>query len=62
MVNGRASLRFAREKETLNTMRYKEVPEDGGPAVVGSLYLRKDAYEALGEPLELVVTIEGAGE
>ena len=61
ILNGVVALRFVREKETLNTMRYKEAPLPGEPAVVGSMYLRKDAYEALGEPVVLSVMIEAAG-
>lgn len=34
-------IKFVKEKDTKNTVRYKEVPEEGKPPVVGSLYLQK---------------------
>ncbi len=36
-----AKIKFVFEKETKNTVRFKEVPEEGKPPVVGSLYLQK---------------------
>ena len=32
---------FELEKETKNSVRYKEVPGDGKPPIVGSLYVQK---------------------
>lgn len=32
---------FEIEKETKNSIRYKEVPEEGQVSIVGSLYLQK---------------------
>lgn len=32
---------FEFEKETKNSVRYKEVPEHGKPPIVGSLYVQK---------------------
>ncbi|MBU1832241.1 MAG: hypothetical protein KKF24_06050 [Gammaproteobacteria bacterium] len=32
---------FEYEKETKNSIRYKEVPEDGTAPIVGSLYVQK---------------------
>ncbi len=32
---------FEFEKETKNSVRYKEVPEAGKPPIVGSLYVQK---------------------
>lgn len=32
---------FEFEKETKNSIRYKEVPSEGMPPVVGSLYVQK---------------------
>ncbi|GHE89272.1 hypothetical protein [Thalassotalea profundi] len=32
---------FEFEKENKNSVRYKEVPEDGMPPVVGSIYIQK---------------------
>ncbi|NLU13468.1 MAG: hypothetical protein GXX06_09830 [Gammaproteobacteria bacterium] len=34
-------VRFEYEKETKNSVRYKEVPEDGTAPIVGSLYVQK---------------------
>lgn len=49
------TLKFTREKETKNTVRYKEMPESGQPPVVGTLYVQQ---WAAGGAQELVVTIE----
>ena len=35
------TLRFTREKETKNTIKFAEQPEPGQPPVVGALYLQK---------------------
>ena len=32
---------FEFEKETKNSIRYKEVPEDGMPPAVGTIYIQK---------------------
>lgn len=56
---------FVKERETLNTVRYAEVPDSGGkyaglfdgPAV-GVLYIKKYTATALGNPDELAITIE----
>lgn len=32
---------FEIEKETKNSVRYKEVPEDGQAPIIGSLYVQK---------------------
>ncbi len=34
-------VKFEIEKETKNSVRYKEVPEEGQPPIIGSLYLQK---------------------
>lgn len=34
-------VRFEYEKEAKNSIRYKEVPEDGTAPIVGSLYVQK---------------------
>jgi len=34
-------INFVKEKETKNTVRFTEVPEEGKPPVVGTLYLQK---------------------
>ena len=35
------TVKFEYEKETKNSVRYKEVPEEGKAPVVGSLYVQK---------------------
>lgn len=35
------TIKFEFEKETKNSVRYKEVPEEGQPPIVGSLYVQK---------------------
>jgi|GEM_PF-204429 len=35
------TIRFEFEKETKNSVRYKEVPDEGKPPIVGSLYVQK---------------------
>jgi len=50
------ALRFVRERETKNTVRYQELAEDGEP-VVGSLYVRKAELARLGDPRELAVIV-----
>ena len=35
------TIKFEFEKETKNSVRYKEVPESGQPPIVGSLYVQK---------------------
>jgi hypothetical protein len=50
------ALRFVRERETKNTVRYQELAEDGEP-VVGSLYVRKAELARLGDPRELAVVV-----
>jgi len=34
-------VKFEREKETKNTIKYHEVGEQGKPSIVGTLYLQK---------------------
>ncbi len=35
------TLKFKKEKETKNTVRYQEVVEEGKPPIIGTLYLQK---------------------
>ncbi|WP_426369113.1 hypothetical protein [Pseudocolwellia sp. HL-MZ7] len=35
------TVKFEFEKENKNSVRYKEVPEDGMPPIVGSIYVQK---------------------
>ena len=34
-------VKFEFEKQNKNSVRYKEVPEDGMPPVIGSIYVQK---------------------
>lgn len=54
---GPTVLTFTKERETKGTWRYKE-DAAAADAVVGTLYLKKAAVEALGSPEALQVTIE----
>ena len=47
-------LKFEQEKETKNTIRFQEVVEDGGQAVIGPLYIQK---HALGDKAPKAVTL-----
>lgn len=46
---------FEYEKETKNSVRYKEMPEEGQAPIVGSLYVQK---WFAGSSKKLTVTIE----
>jgi hypothetical protein len=49
-------LEFEREKETKNTVRFQEVPNEGEPPRVGTLYLQKWAVGS--DVTKLTVTIK----
>lgn len=54
-------LRFEVEKETKNTIRFKEVTEDiMDPGAIGTLYVQKSALKAIGFTIDksLEVTLE----
>lgn len=51
----KTSLTFQYEKETKNSVRYKEQPEDGKAPIVGTLYVQK---WFAGDTKTLVVSIE----
>jgi hypothetical protein len=48
-------VKFEREKETRNTIKYHEVPEQDKPPIIGTLYLQK--WYA-GDCKEVTLTIE----
>lgn len=51
-------LKFDREKETKNTIRFTErESEDGEPPMIGILYLQKFAVKRLGDPSIIEVKI-----
>jgi hypothetical protein len=47
---------FAREKETKNAVRFQEVPEEGQPEAIGSLYIKK---WVVGDAQTLTIEISG---
>ncbi len=49
------TIQFEFEKETKNSVRYKEVPEEGKPAIVGSLYVQK---WFAGDTKKMTITLE----
>jgi len=52
-------IRFDKEKETKNTIRYSEREnEDGEPPMIGILYLQKFAVKRLGDPSVIEVVIK----
>lgn len=53
------TLRFERERETKNTIRYQELAEDS-EYVVGSRYVRKAELARLGDPHELTIIVRVA--
>ena len=48
---------FTREKETKNTVRFAEVPEEGAPPVVGSIYLQK-WFAGSSENIEVTIELK----
>ncbi|MEO9654791.1 hypothetical protein [Marinomonas sp.] len=50
----KTSIQFEYEKETKNSVRYKEVPEDGKAPIVGSLYVQK-WYAGNSKNLEITI-------
>jgi len=51
------TITFETEKETKNTIRYSEVPANGEPPKVGTLYLQKWAVQKLGNPKRITVEV-----
>jgi hypothetical protein len=49
------TITFEFEKETKNSVRYKEVPDEGQPPIVGSLYVQK-WYAGNSKTLEVTLT------
>jgi len=49
------AIRFIKEKETKNTVKFAEKPEPGTPPVIGTLYVQK---WAAGDATEVIVTLE----
>lgn len=53
------TLKFTRERETKNTVRFtEEVSDNDATPVVGTLYVAKRALAKIGTPNHLIVTID----
>lgn len=53
-------LTFDQERETKNTVRFQERPNESGVTFVGTLYVQKSIAMALGSmPETLTVTVQG---
>jgi len=48
-------LKFELEKKNKNSVRYKEVPEDGKPPVLGSIYVQS-WYAGDSKNIEIAIT------
>lgn len=53
---------LTREKETQNTVRFKEVEDGSVEVAVGYLYIKKAALKRLGDPEMITVQIESMEE
>jgi len=51
------TVKFKLEKETKNTVRFNEIPEEGQPPIIGTLYVQK---WFAGNATELEVTVKKA--
>jgi len=54
-------IKFKREKETKNTVRFQEEPGPGKPPVIGTLYLQKWAAGDTAR-LEIELTLPGMAD
>ena len=41
IVVSKVTVKFEHEKDTKNIVRYKEVPDEGKPPIVGTIYIQK---------------------
>lgn len=57
MIKVKVELKFAIEKETKNCYRFKEVTAVDKPAVIGTIYVQKSAFE--NKPAGIEVVIQG---
>lgn len=46
-----------KDKTTVRTVRYAEVPDSTGEPIIGTLYVKKSALDRLGHPDSIVVSI-----
>ncbi|MBU2882002.1 hypothetical protein KO525_10795 [Psychrosphaera sp. B3R10] len=49
------TVKFEFEKQNKNSIRYKEVPEDGMPPVIGSIYVQK-WFAGTSKNIEVVIS------
>ena len=49
------TLKFKREKETKNTVRYQEVPEPGRPPIVRTIYVAKWWFNGPADKIEITI-------
>ncbi|WP_320823348.1 hypothetical protein [Reinekea sp.] len=50
-------VKFEFEKETKNSVRFKEIPAEGKPPIVGSLYVQK-WFAGSAKSLQLTIELE----
>jgi hypothetical protein len=48
------TVKFELEKQNKNSVRYKEVPEEGMPPVIGSIYVQK-WYAGNSKNIEIII-------
>ena len=48
-------VKFEIEKQNKNSVRYKEIPEDGMPPVIGSIYVQK-WFAGSSKNIEITIT------
>lgn len=54
------TLKFTKEKETKNAVRFNEQVADGAPTVIGQLYVQKHALTPGTESITVTVTEDAA--
>jgi hypothetical protein len=54
----KAELTFVFERETKNTYRFEEMPDDNDKIIVGTLYVQKSAFEHMPSMLTVVIEAE----
>jgi hypothetical protein len=48
-------VKFEMEKETKNTIRYKEITEGGKPPVIGALYVQKWVFVETPQTIQVIL-------
>jgi hypothetical protein len=57
MIMKKELVKFEFEKETKNSVRFKEIPAEGKPPIVGSLYVQK-WFAGSAKSLQLTIELE----